>query len=76
LREGARLQTFPDSFQFAGTQEEIAALIGNAVPPLLSERIADAAYRYLATDARMMQVPTHLTATTESRQIGLFADSE
>jgi DNA (cytosine-5)-methyltransferase 1 len=42
LREGARLQTFPDSFAFHGTQEEIAALIGNSVPPLLAERIGSA----------------------------------
>lgn len=36
LREGARLQSFPDWFRFEGTQEEIAALIGNAVPPQLA----------------------------------------
>ena len=37
LRECARLQTFPDSFRFAGTLAERALLIGNAVPPLLGE---------------------------------------
>jgi DNA (cytosine-5)-methyltransferase 1 len=36
LREGARLQGFPDSHSFYGTQEEIAAQIGNAVPPTLA----------------------------------------
>jgi DNA (cytosine-5)-methyltransferase 1 len=39
LREGARLQTFPDDFIFTGTQESIAAQIGNAVPPVLAEAI-------------------------------------
>jgi DNA (cytosine-5)-methyltransferase 1 len=39
LREGARLQTFPDSFVFDGPKEEIAAQIGNAVPPLLAEAL-------------------------------------
>jgi DNA (cytosine-5)-methyltransferase 1 len=39
LREGARLQTFEDDFQFAGNQEETAAQIGNAVPPLLAEAL-------------------------------------
>jgi DNA (cytosine-5)-methyltransferase 1 len=42
LREGARLQTFPDEFKFLGTQEQIAALIGNAVPPLLAETLGRA----------------------------------
>lgn len=40
LREGARLQTFPDDFDFLGTKVEVAKQIGNAVPPLLAEHIA------------------------------------
>jgi len=40
LREGARLQGFSDTFQFCGTQEEVAAQIGNAVPPRLAELLA------------------------------------
>jgi len=58
LREGARLQTFPDDFRFAGTQEEIAALIGNAVPPLLAERIAVAMYVYLTGAASSARGPS------------------
>ena len=42
LREGARLQGFPDAHAFLGTQEEIAALIGNAVPPPLARGVASA----------------------------------
>ena len=41
LREGARLQTFPDDFQFFGTKVEVARQIGNAVPPKLSNCIAE-----------------------------------
>lgn len=37
LREGARLQSFPDDYTFVGGQEEIALQIGNAVPPKLAE---------------------------------------
>lgn len=40
LREGARLQTFPDNFEFVGSKVEVARQIGNAVPPVLAERIA------------------------------------
>lgn len=47
LREGARLQTFPDSFRFSGSQEEIAALIGNAVPPRLAQVVGKALCDYL-----------------------------
>ena len=39
LREGARIQTFPDSFVFSGNREEGAMQIGNAVPPLLAEQL-------------------------------------
>jgi DNA (cytosine-5)-methyltransferase 1 len=32
LREAARLQTFPDSYRFAGSAKHIAVQIGNSVP--------------------------------------------
>jgi len=40
LRECARIQTFPDSFEFVGSRAEQALLIGNAVPPLFGKAIA------------------------------------
>lgn len=46
-REAARLQSFPDSFRFLGTKTEIAKQIGNAVPPMLAARVADAVYALL-----------------------------
>ncbi len=39
-REAARLQGFPDSFEFFGAQGAICTQIGNAVPPLLSYQVA------------------------------------
>lgn len=41
LRECARLQTFPDQFNFCGTVSQQSQLIGNAVPPLLAQAIAE-----------------------------------
>ncbi len=40
VREGARLQSFPDWFEFAGTEYEQCEQIGNAVPPLLGLAVA------------------------------------
>lgn len=50
LREGARLQTFPDDFEFLGTKVEVAKQIGNAVPPALAERIAEQVKKCLDTE--------------------------
>lgn len=47
-REAARIQTFPDSFEFEGTKIEIARQIGNAVPPLLGEALAKHLHRLIA----------------------------
>ena len=40
-REAARIQSFDDNFIFYGSKFYIRSQIGNAVPPLLAEAIAD-----------------------------------
>lgn len=46
-REMARLQTFPDTFVFAGSMKKAMWQIGNAVPPRLAECIGYALIPYL-----------------------------
>ena len=46
-REGARIQSFPDWFQFRGNRRQIKTQIGNAVPPLLAMKLAEALQRIL-----------------------------
>ena len=50
VREGARLQGFPDWFEFAGNQYEQYEQIGNAVAPLLGLALARSAGAALAMD--------------------------
>ena len=40
IREAARIQTFPDGWQFEGAWSEAMRQIGNAVPVALAEAVA------------------------------------
>jgi DNA (cytosine-5)-methyltransferase 1 len=48
VREAARLQSFPDWFEFCGNETSRFYQIGNAVPPMLSHAIARSVAAYMA----------------------------
>jgi DNA (cytosine-5)-methyltransferase 1 len=47
VREAARIQTFPDTFDFCGPTRQKIQLIGNAIPPRFAEAIGRALFQQL-----------------------------
>ncbi|NEP44341.1 MAG: DNA cytosine methyltransferase, partial [Okeania sp. SIO2H7] len=54
VREGARLQSFPDWFEFVGSEQSQFNQVGNAVPPILARAIADCVRMYLEGSDRSL----------------------
>lgn len=63
-REAARIQTFPDNFQFSGGKTQIAKQIGNAVPPLLARAIAEEVLACL----EQRRTPAYVRETNEKNE--------
>jgi DNA (cytosine-5)-methyltransferase 1 len=52
IREAARIQGFPDNFEFVGTYIQQAGQVGNAVPPLLAAQIAESLLKQIQLSKR------------------------
>ncbi len=53
LREAARLQSFPNWFEFVGTETSCFNQVGNAVPPLFAFHLAGSVRAYLESSQRL-----------------------
>jgi DNA (cytosine-5)-methyltransferase 1 len=63
-REAARIQSFPDTFKFAGSRSHIFTQIGNAVPPLIGKAVGLGIQSYFEQCATAPLKPKSQVANT------------
>ena len=67
IREAARIQGFPDDFEFVGTYNDQAGQVGNAVPPLLARRVAEEICSQLAESCRSSKTMSSASESLSER---------
>lgn len=67
IRECARIQTFPDRYQWFGNSASVIQQIGNAVPPMAAEALAR---HILEVDGRFGSGLQHCSSTSKPKLLG------
>ena len=74
VREAARVQTFPDSFRFAGFPSNRYQQIGNAVPPLLAEEVGRSLRQTMTVKGVGESNAAYCTSSIRDLLLGWYAD--
>ena len=72
-RERARLQTFPDEYQFMGSKESVRKQIGMAVPPKLAQVVFESILKTFA-GIPYRSVKPNFEYAPQTQQLALFGD--
>lgn len=68
-REAARLQSFPDWFEFFGGETSVYNQIGNAVPPMMAFHLANSIRAYLEDSKRLEPAEMHRRRNMKQMQL-------
>ena len=71
-REAARVQSFPDTFNFVGNRSHVFTQIGNAVPPLVGRSVGFGILEYLGTSGKKKKK----LALSGSKRLQFLSDVE